>query len=1601
MQEKAFTLHNKGMNRDLSISKAGESAAYENHNIRIEARDGDTALSVTNERGNKEISLGSFGIVGELLGWNVLDNHIILFTHENNPQTQNKPDHIYRIDYNPNQSIEFSGKLLFDGNLDFDLDHPIESVVYHETDNIKKIYWVDGKHVLRFMNFVAPDDEILRWNTDPSLFDSNKGTEFNLSVSVTKDYSGNTRPNGVIQYIITYYNDHGQETGPVWVSDLIYLSPSGIGGPADGTNTCRVTLDINGYDTKFTNYRVYSIFRSSENGTPISYIVSEGIIGESNIRAIDDYANQIAEDASRLLYLGSQPVIAGTLTHKDQTLFLGDISSAGRGNLYDSLDYATGAMHDSDGYTNYVTFELEYGPDYPTGGDLYPYENQLKYSSSEILSFKGGEKYRFALVFKFADGTSTDAFWIGDAVNDKYPLMDDSTGKIKRIVANITIPQGVFDVISHYPIQGVQAMIAEATYADRSVKAQGILCPTVFNVWERYNKRLYSAASWIMRPRNSQFSNRHLDVIANSTDSYGEIDCNYWKDDTPTPYYRIKNYNTTKEYADTFDGVSDYDLVIVIYGMHRKDFNRYSPSVSAIKVKFNSNATSTQKTNFLSVDISDTYSTELNKVGNTHQEVTLSDSTYNCDLTFYDSGAKSPSGFGDKGKEYAWSFVYDYLSNIVGLSVEDIVEDSAYYDFCDHSSYDFYQNGAFIGADVYSTEWSAAFDNVPTGYTMADRWLEGGELILSGSWDYTPSYYRKHLMFVDENVVTLNSPELEYNAISFDNAIGLKFRVVGVAKITSSQSDYVVDATPGKLPGENLISEGFSATAGSGNLDGLISWPLWKEYGLDRIEQDFPADEKKRESKNFKWAGRTNNYWLHMWNHTGKINGFTDEENNDYSTLKSKVFATLRVSAKTVYNSMADFCNYELTGSAIRVFNYISSQYVGVDVLGEKKYYDGNVKTSLMPPGDHMYPVLFSTGREDTAYSAITNSYDLLLNTPVSIEYRSTPHAVIALPCEYGTDTSGYRVLYQETLPFLSGESVPNIDREASVTGALLPWIDNEYDQQVAYPYIDFKIKPKYYSTTAVTNDDKFVFIGEIYQDFPDPATDTRYGGTSKAAIQNNRFIPAGPLYDISSISQSRTILANRGDTYFQRWDCLKTKPYNESTNGVIDITSVMLETHINIDGRTDLQRGVSQLASIDYENFNSLNPVYSQKDVYQQRRDLDEDFNLDSYRSTLTWTLQKSDLADVDEWTHITLASTLKLDGDLGILRALRRMQNNIIAFQDKGISEILFNSRTQLTTTDGVPIEIANSGKVDGKRYITNKYGCINKWSIVEGKAGLYFVDNINKAFCLFSGNAVDSLSDKLGFGVWFKDANKTEPWSPADIVNPNKESNLISFYDREHSDIYLVKDSNDEMASLVYNENLQAFTSFFDYSSVPMISNVRDRLISFKNDKLWLQNEGLYCNFFKTQYDFWVQYRVTPEPFSDKIWTNFDYRADFYHLLDGNANPQLPEEYLINGDFYGEAADIYKENETFTFYKVWDEYQTTGDINLSTNNCKIDPVRKKFRIWRIAIARAMKDSMNIHGLDRIRNPWINIMLIKNMDEYNNQYLAQLHDVVVRYFE
>jgi hypothetical protein len=133
----------KGMQRDLAVSKFSNEFYYDAKNIRITSRDNNTLLSVTNEKGTKEIEIKPISIKGTIIGHTVLNEYLILFTTELNQ------DRIYKL---KNEGDYFNATLLYEGSIGLSINHPIESIGIYENESIQKVYWVDGINPVRFIN---------------------------------------------------------------------------------------------------------------------------------------------------------------------------------------------------------------------------------------------------------------------------------------------------------------------------------------------------------------------------------------------------------------------------------------------------------------------------------------------------------------------------------------------------------------------------------------------------------------------------------------------------------------------------------------------------------------------------------------------------------------------------------------------------------------------------------------------------------------------------------------------------------------------------------------------------------------------------------------------------------------------------------------------------------------------------------------------------------------------------------------------------------------------------------------------------------------------------------------------------------------------------------------------------------------------------------------------------------------------------------------------------------------------------------------------------------------------------------------------------------
>ena len=55
---------------------------------------------------------------------------------------------------------------LYEGNLNFDIEHPIEGIFNFETETVQKVYWVDGINQLRCINIVADLKDRNMWDDE-------------------------------------------------------------------------------------------------------------------------------------------------------------------------------------------------------------------------------------------------------------------------------------------------------------------------------------------------------------------------------------------------------------------------------------------------------------------------------------------------------------------------------------------------------------------------------------------------------------------------------------------------------------------------------------------------------------------------------------------------------------------------------------------------------------------------------------------------------------------------------------------------------------------------------------------------------------------------------------------------------------------------------------------------------------------------------------------------------------------------------------------------------------------------------------------------------------------------------------------------------------------------------------------------------------------------------------------------------------------------------------------------------------------------------------------------------------------------------------------
>ena len=784
------------------------------------------------------------------------------------------------------------------------------------------------------------------------------------------------------------------------------------------------------------------------------------------------------------------------------------------------------------------------------------------------------------------------------------------------------------------------------------------------------------------------------------------------------------------------------------------------------------------------------------------------------------------------------------------------------------------------------------------------------------------------LYMIDRSIVTLHSPEVEFDDNIQDSYSNFKLRLIGKAKIQGAASDIDIQtSTPpsdasGGLKKKTFVSQGIHAGRN------LISYPVW----YDGVYTNNTGTISTNVEKLY--------YMIYPWNKSLSLNNDVQRTSGTRtSLLLKKKISNLKFCDKFIPFLQTSY-DYEI--SRVQLFD---SDDVQLIKLGDTDFfYKGNVDTII----DSTTRKIWATddGVDDVVryidehvQSDVPNAMRIH-SGPIRMKYKSSRHLVFYLK------DSIENML--EILPYhSSGMTIkvlnPTWDaledafkREEEITVGV-----HHYSSNIPY-------KEGGLATLLGEDDGSYFLMSELYREESD--VQNAFGGDTADALKANQWLIAGEPVDITG-NGNITITYKYGDTYYQRYDCLKTYPFTqEDENSIVDIASFMCETRVNIDGRYDKNRASASNLYMQPTNFNLLNPVYTQKNNYFTYRKLDESYyKNNSFPTQITWTTEKQPVSDTDAWTNITLANTLNLDGRKGSVTSLNVFKDNILCFQELGLSQILFNSRVQIPTNDGVPIELSNSYKVDGQRYLSDSIGCINNKSITSTPKGIYFQGNPDESLYLFSGELVN-LSDTYSMTSWFRNKN------------------IRSFYDNYFNDVYFV-DNNE---SLCFSEKLNSFTSFYSYNKIAGMNVYNKGLYSVRDDgSLYKHFVGDYNNIYGKDVPFDLSFVSNRDVTQDKIFTNLELRTDFWK-----------EDTLTDG--------------FFSTIQVDNEYQDTGENLLTRTLCTPSNTKKKFRVWRIQIPR---DQTN--KFDRIRNTWARVKLQWKPSETNvdNNVRMVLHDLNVNY--
>lgn len=346
----------KGIDKDASVNRYPNDAAYHIENFRFITDEGLTTLSLENIKGTSLVLTMPTNYL--IWGHVVLRDTLVILSINANKVGEDTTDRIYTTTINEDGTLN-AITAIYTGNLGFSLANKITSVVgVYESEDIQKIYWADEVNPLKYANIADPDIA----TKDATWFDYIPAFDF-ATITINSIGIGSLQ-SGVVQYAYQLYNLYGSSTYFSTPTNLIPLSSSAstgvdsffLGSDIETSSGKSVRLTLSNIDLSFNRIKIVRLFHTSTLNDPEITVIYDGVT-DSSLTVIDNGTQNYGTYSLAEFTFSNYNFIPKHLASKNNILFASNLEESTWDTTYDARAY----RFNNSSPTNYCEIYAEDG----------------------------------------------------------------------------------------------------------------------------------------------------------------------------------------------------------------------------------------------------------------------------------------------------------------------------------------------------------------------------------------------------------------------------------------------------------------------------------------------------------------------------------------------------------------------------------------------------------------------------------------------------------------------------------------------------------------------------------------------------------------------------------------------------------------------------------------------------------------------------------------------------------------------------------------------------------------------------------------------------------------------------------------------------------------------------------------------------------------------------------------------------------------------------------------------------------------------------------------------------------------------------------------